>query len=286
MSNTVKIDGTDIATLGMFILKGGDFDLLSFPDRKEPIHNDWFEHDGLDCELSEVLFEAKKVKVKYYLHADNATSFQQRLNAFERLHQQPGYRQLYIEAFFRTFHLRTLEYAKYEHKGGLMKQGKKAATIEVSYSMDNPLQYFTTNTAIPNITRPHLAHVKLNSYDFSKFGIVIQKAYDTLLQPSSPKLGVEWKSKYSSGVVADVAYTPKKRSRKLVLECTMLTDNYAAFEHNYTALFRQLTKPGMITIGVRGGSISCYYRKMQDFRKKKPIHNGAHVTFKLEFITI
>lgn len=286
MSSMVKIDGTDLATLGMFILKGGDFDLLSFPERKQPAHNDWFESDGLDCELEEVLFEAKRVKVKYYLHADNATSFKQRLNAFETLHFQKGYRSLWVEAFQRTFLLRTLEYAKYEHKGGLVKQGKKSATIEVSYSMDDPLQYFTSNNAIPNITRPHLAHVRLNSYDFSQFGIVIQKAYDTFLQPASPKLGVEWKSKYKSGIVADVAYAPKKRSRKLILECTMLTDSYAAFEHNYTALFRQLTKEGEIELGIQSGTIACYYSKMQDFKKKKPLQQGAHITFKLELITL
>ncbi len=282
----VFIDNTDIATLGMFILKGGDFDLLSFPERKEPPHNDWFEHDGLDCDLSEVLFKAKKVKAKYYLVADNSTDFQQRLNAFEMLHFQKGLRQLKIEAFNRTYELRTLEFSKYEHKGGLVKIGKKSATIEVTYSMDNPLQYFTSNSEIPNLNRHSLAQVALNGYDFSKFGVIIQKAYDTILQPSSPKLGIEWKSKYSTGIVADTDYTPKKRSRKLFLECTLRTDTYAEFEHNYTALFHQLTKPGAIEIGVQNGTLQCYYSKMTNFQKKKPLSEGANVTFKLELITL
>ncbi len=282
----VFIDNTDIATLGMFILKGGDFDLLSFPERKEPQHNDWFEHDGLDCDLSEVLFKTKKVKVKYYLVADNSTDFQQRLNAFETLHYQPGLRELRIEAFNRTYELRTLEFSKYKHKGGLVKIGKKSATIEVIYSMDNPLQYFTSNTEIPNLNRHSLAQVALNGYDFSMFGVIIQEAYDSILQPSSPKLGFEWKSKYSTGTIADADYVPKKRSRKLIFACTMLTDTYSEFEHNYTALFRQLTKPGAIEIGVQGGSVPCYYSKMTNFQKKKPLSNGANITFKLEFITL
>lgn len=286
MSSIAKIDGIDLATLGMFILKGGDFDLLSFPERKDPINNDWFEHDGLDCDLSAVLFDSKKVKVKYYLYAENSTVFQQRLNAFERLHLKQGYRQLYVEAFTRTFRLRTLEFSRYEHKGGLVKQGKKTATIEVTYSMDNPLQYFTSNNATPNITRNTEAKVSLNGFDFSKFGIVIQNAYDTALQPASPKLGITYRSNYTTGIVADVGYMPKRRSRRLVLECTMLTNNYAEFERNYTALFRQLTKPGAITIGIHTGTLSCYYSKMTDFNKKRPLSQGGYITFKLELITL
>ncbi len=281
----VFIDNTDLAVLGMFILKGGDFDLLSFPERKKPPQNDWFEHDGLDCDLSEVLFEAKKVKISYFLMAENSTVFQQRLNAFETLHYQPGLRKLKVEAFNRTYQLRTLKFSKYEHKGGLVKTGKKSATIEVIYSMDNPLQLFTGTYDIPNLNRSHLTYVTLNGFDFSKFGVIIQKAYHTLLQPASPKLGIEWKSKYSTGIIADTNYIPKKRSHKLTLECTMLTDTPAEFEYNYTALFRQLTKPGTIEIGIKNGAIPCYYSKMSNFKKKRPIKNGALITFNLELIT-
>ncbi len=116
--------------------------------------------------------------------ADNATDFQQQLNAFETLHYQKGLRCLNIEAFRRTYKLRTLEFSHYEHKGGLVKIGKKSAIIEVTYSMDNPLQYFISDLEVPNLSRRFLAQVSLNGFDFSKFGVVIQKAYDTILQPS------------------------------------------------------------------------------------------------------
>ncbi len=66
----------------------------------------------------------------------------------------------------------------------------------------------------------------------------------------------------------------------------MLTDTYSEFEHNYTALFRQLTKPQSIEIGVANGVISCYYSKMTNFQKNKPLSNGAKVSFNLELITL
>ncbi len=263
----VFIDDTDIADLGMFIEKGGDYDLLSFPTRKKPVQQDWFEHDGLDCDLSEVLFEAKKVKVKYILVADNSTEFLQRLNTVKTIHNQAGYRKLKIEAFNRTFSLRTLNFSEYRQKGGLVKAGKKIANIHVEYSMDDPLQYFVAYHQTPNLSRENLAHV-------------------TLLQPASPKQGLVFKSKYSTGLIADTDFQPKQKSRKLVLECTMLTDTYEEFEHNYTALFRQLTKSGEIEISTVDGAIPCFYNKMSNFKKKKPLHRGAFIDFNLEFTTI
>ncbi len=226
------------------------------------------------------------MKIKYILTAENATEFKQRLKAFELLHNQPGYRTLEVEAFNRTFELRTLGFSGYRQKGGLLKAGKKTAKIEVTYSMDDPLQYFIAYNQVPNLIRDNLAHVKLNDYDFSKFGIIIRQAYNTLLQPSSPKRGIVWNSKYKTGLVADTNFTPKLKSRKLVLECTMITDTYEEFEYNYAALFIQLTKPKVIEISIETGKIPCFYDKMSNFKKKKTFRKGAFVTFNLELITL
>lgn len=282
----VTIDAINLTTFGAFILKGGDVDLLSFPDRKNPPTNDWFENDGLDCDLSEVFFEAKTVKIKYYITAATTTEFNQRLNAFDMLHKQTGYRQLYIADFNRTFELRTLEFLKLDHKGGLARTGKKSAEIEVSYSMDNPLQYFTSAVLVPTLNRANVSHVSLNGYDFSQFGVVIQQAYNSIVIPASPKLGTVNSSNFANGQTADVNYVPKKRSRKLTIECTLLSNTYAEFETNYMALFNQLTKPGQIEISYVNGTIPCYYSAMKDFKKEKPLTNGARVTFKLELITV
>lgn len=286
MSNIVKIDGTDLATLGMFILKGGDYDLLSFPERKKPAQNDWFEHDGLDVDLSEVFFKEKTVMIKYCLIANNATELQQRLNGFENLHFKAGYRQLYIQAFNRTFELRTVEFTENKHTGGYVLNRKKIVEISVKYIMDNPVQYFQSTTDVPTLNRKHLSYISVNGHDLSKFGIIVQKAYDTILKIASPKTGITQKSSTQTGLTADTSYIPKKKSKKITIECVMVSGTLANFETNYTALFRQLTKTGEIQIGIQGATFNCYYDKMRNFEKKKPLTSGARVTFKLELIQI
>ena len=127
----------------MFILRGGSNDFLSFPERREPAQNNWAEHDGLDVDFSDLSFNPKKVSVQLYLSAPNETQFMQRLNAFQNLHFQPGYRNIYVEEFQKTFSLRFLGFGEYTHKGGLAKSGKKSGKLTVEYMMDDPVQMFT-----------------------------------------------------------------------------------------------------------------------------------------------
>lgn len=57
MKGSVIINGTDIADFGALILRGGDYNFLPFPERKEPKQNNWYEYDGLDTDLEEVFFK-------------------------------------------------------------------------------------------------------------------------------------------------------------------------------------------------------------------------------------
>ncbi len=112
------IDGTDIATLGMFIERDGSNDLLVFPSRRTPDTNDWFEEDGLEVDLSGVTFDAKMVVINYVMIADNYVVFKQRLSAFENLHNQPASRSIYIREYATTFTLRFQSFVNYDHRGG------------------------------------------------------------------------------------------------------------------------------------------------------------------------
>lgn len=288
MIGACTIDGTDIATLGMFIVKGGDYDFLSFPERKDPLINDWFEEDGLDVDLSEVFFEAKKVSVKYYLSATDATLFNQRLNAFEMLHYQTGYRQIYVREFDRTFSLRFKEISDYKHKGGLAKSGKKSAFITVDYMMDDPFQSFEPNApSSPISTRANLAQVKLNTYDFSKFGIVIQDAYSSALKIRAPKLGLALAFERRTGLLSDMDYVPSKRGRQITIACTMLANSTAEFQSNYNALFNQVRITEALEIELPNTTvINCYYKRMADFRKEYAFNTKIKLTFNLILIEI
>lgn len=277
-----KIDGTDLATLGIFIERGGSDDFLSFPDRRTPDFNDWAEHDGLDVDLSDCIFDAKRVKVNYVIIAENETTFKNNLNAFETLHFAPGMRQIFVREFNRTFSLRFVGFPDYKHKGGLFNPRKKIGKITVEYSMDNPLQLFTDAVSAPVSNRANLAQITLNGYDLSKFGIVVREAYSTTLLPNSAKRWLERKIQNLNGVIVNTGVSPKKQSRQIVIECTMLADTLGEFWTNYTALFNNLRVAVPVQLGVtRSGKVFCYYSKMTNLKKETPFGRKIKVSFNL-----
>lgn len=276
------IDGVDIATLGVFILKGGDGDFIAYPDRKEPLKNDWFEHDGVEIDFSSLTFQPKKIKVDYYLSAPNTLLFKQRLNAFQNLHFASGNRQIYLREFDHTFNLQFVGVNKMNHKGGLWKEGRKSANLTIEYVDNNPLALFT-----PSIVTPTgggmLTRVKLNGTDLAAYGIKIQDFYSTALNIPNPKLGIATETQFLSGAVVDVDFAPKKQTRKISMECTLLADNLQDFWTNYTALFNQLNKPELLFTLAGGTQISCYYTGMASFKKMRPFNSRVFLTFTLNF---
>lgn len=277
------IDGTDIADLGMFILKGGDGDFIAYPDRKEPLKNDWFEHDGVEIDFSSLTFNPKKIKVDYYLSAPNTLLFKQRLNAFQNLHFASGNRQIFLRQFDYTFSLQFVGVNKMVQKGGLWRDGRKSATLTIEYVDNNPTALFT-----PSIVTPTgggiLTRVKLNGTDLASYGIKIQDFYSTALNIPNPKLGIATETQFSSGAVVDVGFAPKKQPRKISMECTLLADNLQEFWTNYTALFNQLTQPEPLVFTLSNGTqISCYYTNIASFKKIRPFNSRVYLTFTLNF---
>ncbi len=274
-----SLNGTDIQTLGAFLVKGGDYDLLSFPERKEPVKNNWFEHDGLDVDLTAVYFKAKTIRLKYGIMAANATQLQSRLNTLANLHFSTDFCELYIPAFQHTYQLRVLNFQEYIHQGGYFKDGRKTGYLEVEYSADNPTQFFTVDTTPIEGAVSH-TNIKLNGFDLSRFGIVVQEAYGSVLKPRSPKKGLVIETENQNGSIADTEFVPKKEARKIILKCTFLSSKQN-FKRNWSALFNQLTKAGTLKIEAAGQVIDCYYHSMSDFTKHLPLSHRAYFTFNL-----
>lgn len=284
MTGSCIIDGVDISTLGMFIERGGSDDFLSFPNRREPDQVDWPDEDGLDVDLTDCYFEAKQVKVNYVIIAEDEVTFKNNLNTFETLHFAPGYRQIYVKEFNKTFSLRFIGFSDYKHSGGLYKQAKKIGKITAEYSMDDPLQIFTDAINTPISTREYLSYISINGYDLSRFGIVVQDVYSTALRPHSAKSVMERKISNLNGAIADVGVTPKTQPRTIEIQCTMLADSYSEFMTNYTALFNglRITTPVQLGITRAGAVINCYYKKMTNYKKEAPFSRKVKVSFNLE----
>jgi hypothetical protein len=280
------IDGKDIADYGMFILRGGDYDLLPFPERTEPVQNDWYEEDGVDADLSEIYFKEKNVTVRFYIAADTAVEFESNLDRFYRMISEPKPREVYIREFDREFTLRYISCPGYAYSGGLYKDGRKSATINVNFTMDNPLQLFND----PEILTPSLSRnkqfVEINGYDLSRFGIVVTQCYNTAM--NLPEAKHPLTRSFSNRTGLEVLYPAGNRyvkqtlkNKQIVIECTMMADSPDIFYYNYEALFNNLTRPGAVELSTLYENFDCYYSAMQNFEKLEPFGRRVKVNFDL-----
>ncbi len=284
MSGACIIDGTDISTLGMFIVKGGDDDFVSYPSRREPTQNDWFEYDGLEIDWDSLTFKSKTVKVQYYIAADDKTTFNNHLNAFKNLHLASGLREIYIREFDRTFNLQYVKVTDYKHSGGLYKSGKKYGYITIEYADNDPVSLFSSDITEPAGGNGITTQVLVNNVDFSNYGIIIKEFYSTALKFSSPKQGIAVESAYIDGVVVDTDFTPTKQSRQFTIECSLLSDSLDEFWQNYTALFNVLSAKESIELSLTNGEvITCYYSSMDNCEKMRPFNQKIHLGFNLKF---
>lgn len=274
------IDTVDIAAYGAFIERGGSDDFLSFPDRRMPDFNDWAEHDGLDVDLSDLSFEAKKVSVNYVITAQNEGTFKQYLNSFKTLHYQTGYRQVYVKEFNRTFELRFVGFSRYRHSGGMVNNRQKRGYLTADYVMDDPLQMFD-GVISPVGGGVGDSYVRINMNDLSSYGIVVNDAYSSLLKPRSPKEPLTYISRYADGMFADTESEQKKRPRELMIDCTMVASSASNLISNLAALFSQMNSLVPVVVDAAGETMNCYYTKMSRFRKDAPFSRRVRVSFTL-----
>ncbi|MDN5291817.1 MAG: hypothetical protein PWQ06_2056 [Anaerophaga sp.] len=280
------IDGTDIASMGMFILRGGDAGLLAFPNRKEPPANEWFEYDGLEVDYDLLKFAPKQVEVEYYLKADDKTAFTQRLNAFETLHYAAGLRHIEVREFNQAFDLQFIEVSRFQMEGGLYKQAAKRAWITVRYRDNNPDELFQgTGQASGN---GYPTHVLINGSDLSVYGIVIREVYNTALATRKPRTGMLREIAHINGAIADTGFVPKREGNTINMECTLLAGDITEFWANYIALFNVLSStsgPLILTLD-NGKEIRCYYQSMSNVRKDKSWSQRVKLDFTLRFTEV
>lgn len=281
MIGSCIINGVDIAQWDMFILKGSDSDFLSFPERKTPTSNNWQEYDGLDVDLSEIYFNAKKVTTDFFVKADAGAEFLYRLNAFHTLISTPGTLSLYSREFDRTFDLRFVSCPEYRHTNGMYKDGTKRGEITVEFSMDNPLQLFNNPALFIPTANRNTQFVSINNYDLGRFGIIVNECYNTTLKLPAVKPPLVQSLERSTGLFVTPASQTTFEATQVTIECTMLADTREEFYHNYEALFNNLTKPEAVQLSTFSFDADCFYNSMQNFEKLKPFSDGVKVRFSL-----
>lgn len=281
MIGSCIIDNVDIWAYGAFIERDGSNDFLSFPTRRTPDFNDWSEYDGLEVDLSDLSFEAKKVSVNYVILGDDETVFKQRLNAFRTLHFKAGYRNVYVREFNKTFTLRFVGFSRYKHKGGMVNNRSKRGYLTADYIMDDPLQMYSTAIDTPISQSKIRTYTKINQIGLSQFGIIVQDVYSTALRPASAKKVLERKSDHLDGMWADVDEIASTQLHEVMIDCTMKANSVSELNTNLTALFNNMNITTPLTVDVAGQRFACYYTKMSRFKKEAPFKRSVRVSFTL-----
>lgn len=286
MKGSVIINNKDVADFGAFILRGGDNDLLTMPERKQPKMTSWYEYDGIDADLTEVFFNERKLKIDFYLSADNAAYYKSRVKGFYDL-ITGGSITMYSREFDRSFTFRYLTCPEFEHKGGLYKAGDKRGKFTVEFSMDDPLQLFTDPTILqPRSSYVHTSHVLLNGIDLGAFGIIVNECYSSMLKLPAIKKPLTRSFSRRSGLIAFTRKNPTFETREISIQCTMRARSRTEFYYNYEALFNNLAKTEALQLDSYLGQAKCYYSKMLDSRKMGTFSNGIMIQFTLRLIQI
>lgn len=274
------IDGVDIATLGAFIERGGSNDLLMFPERRKPDQNDWFESDGLEIDVSDVSFDAKKVTINYVILADNYNEFKDRLNGFQMLHNKTEV-DIYVREYDTTFALRYVQSSGYRHKGGYYNYKRKIGKVYIDYIMDDPMQLYTDAIGSPVDGVATFSNVLIDNRDLSAYGIMVNDVYTSAFKPRSAKNVLVNKIHSIDGQVVDEV-AASKGSKEIVIDCVMTASSVASLKINLNALFNVMRKNvAPVSLRLAHESIDCYYMKMSQFRKLTPFSRKIRVAFKL-----
>jgi len=281
MIGSCYIDGIDIDRFGAFIMRGGDFDFLSFPERKPPYSNDWYEENGVEYDLSEVYFKEKKVTVKFHFSAPTGVLMVSALASFRSLIASPGEHSIYMRDFDRMFNLRYVSCSSYRHRGGLAKVGDKKGDLSVVFSMDNPLQFFAENIVNPIGNFNNETHIKISGVDLARYGIIVNECYNTTLAYPAVKTPLTRSFANAHGIEVAKAKELVYKEKKVVISCTMRADTKEQLYTNYIALFNALRVPGLLTLTTFSSEEYCFYSQMQNFKKLRPLSIRPLISFNI-----
>ena len=77
--------------------RGGFAELYKLPTRREPLTNDWAEHDGLEVDLSEPVWEPHTLSVEIHVPSYELANLKQALKAGIVNLPIPGYYRRYLK---------------------------------------------------------------------------------------------------------------------------------------------------------------------------------------------
>ncbi|HBG39904.1 MAG TPA: hypothetical protein DDW85_00655 [Porphyromonadaceae bacterium] len=261
MTGDCYIDGIDIYTeYGVFIEGDGYNELLSFAALKEPDKNDWAEEHGIEVDLSSPCLQAQEITIDFAI----ASAVKRWRNFFVFL-SAPGYRTVNISPLGLLKTLRVSEMPDLESFDG-------ADMFSVRFVEDAPvvpIGYPATNANI-DLT----CVVSLDGKTLDKYGIIITEGLDELERAPKLKKALTRTNSLLSGQTYDTNFV-RFAEKEVTFGCYLNALHMAGFWNSYNALFGDLLKPGLRTIGYTGRNYQAYYRKTGNWQLHS--HSGPVV---------
>lgn len=261
-----KIGTNILDEKGIYLHRGSDYSIWSFPTRKEPDYTDWHEVTLRDADLiSPPEYEPKRITMEFAILRPNADRLKLVRSLFE-----PRLVEFYLGQLGQVYQLAPLRFTGYNHIGGLVDNAPGCGILGVEFEQRS-LPALYRGLAFPIEAETRKCYITLDGVDLSAYGIVVQKAYDTALLPYALKRPTE--------VVP---------SKSIAIECTMIATSTKGLKGNLSSLWKAIDKSGSRLLNVAGTANRVYYTHMDETSKLAPFQERSKcfIKFTIHFQTV
>ena len=263
MVGRFKIDGNDAWTQWKVAVREGGYNqYVCLPSMKDVETNDWYEHDGIEADLSSPVGDTRTF-IMDFMCAGSASDIESFL--------------LYLRTPF--IDSQDISHGVYHTFDGVDIGGKQVVARVVSLSsvdlgtMRSPLLFSLTfaddsgfsydaDISIPPSEDDVQSDFTIDGIPFRSFGIkMLDGTINGLLSGAGVKDGLSINVSDVPGVIYDISSYGKRKSRNFTLKCHMKSMSFDSMWNNYLALENLLFMPGSRTVMIPalGISYKCYY---------------------------
>jgi len=290
------LDGVDMySTYGAAILKGSYNSLFAYPTAKEPLQNDWFEHDGLDVDLSERVFDPLSVNIQFVVVSRvGVADLVAKRDALNTALRAAGYRTLSLSGLNKVIEMRYVSSNGGDVGSVVTNSNVFLLNLTATFSIDDPLQIFVgTELILPiGLYQYSIPSTTLiYSVPLKNYGISVRSFGGSALEVDNSKNPLYLTYERLTGAEADCSTVQMKRaSKELKLALTIGADSAATALNNYCSFFLALTaaEKRVLTSTLYGKSFDCYYAsqsnlEMYGMRRES---NSCFIDFEITLKTI
>lgn len=284
MIGKLHIDGFDaFEVFGLFILKNGYENLLSFPRFKKLESNDWFEEDGLEVDLSNPVFEPNEFSIEFGFVGSYA-----RFIELRNFLNESTYKVFSFTEIERNFILRV-------SNTNDLKFYQDLAFITLSLVDDFPIQRmnYLNNSLFPEIasgtipsfqagydllesnwtgsTIPTGYSTSLNigvtgfeidGVDLSEYGIIpLKGSIDDFRVFNAKKLNLSISTDFKNGQLYDSYSLGKFQNKRAKINLLLRSDSFEELWKNFDCFMYNLTKANERELGISitKQTYKCFY---------------------------